>query len=142
MRAGQKGFTLIELLVVVAVVAILGTIALSSYRSSVVRANRVDATAALLRLAAQQEKLYIVNNTYANTAALALIGLTNTDRGYYTITIAPDPNTGLLTAGFVATATPVAGGPQATDALCTTLSLDNSGQRRSTGTAATADCWK
>ncbi len=142
MRAYQKGVTLIELMIVIAVVSILGTIALTSYRNNVTRANRVDATAALMRLAAQQEKLYIVNNTYATTAVLAALGLTNTDRGYYTLTVGPDAVTGLLTTGFVATATPVAGGPQANDTLCTTLTLDNTGTRGSTGTAAINDCWK
>lgn len=142
MRAIQKGVTLIELMVVIAVVSILGTIAMTSYRNNVTRGNRVDATAALLRLAAQQEKLYIVNNTYANTAALAALGLTTTDRGYYTLTVGPDPNTGLMTTGFVATATPVAGGPQANDPMCTTLTLDNQGARGSSGTAAINDCWK
>ena len=142
MRWNQKGVTLIELLVVIAVVGILGSIALSSYRNSVVRANRADGTAALLRLAAQEEKLYIVNNTYATTAALAALGLTTTDRGYYALTVAPDVNTGLLTTGFLATATPVAGGAQANDALCTTLTLDQTGTRGSTGSAAVADCWK
>ena len=142
MRAEQKGVTLIELLTVMAVVAILGSIALSSYRTSIIRTNRADATTALLRLAGQQEKLYMVNNTYSNTAGLALIGLTNTDRGYYTITIAPDPGTGLLTTGFQATATPVAGGPQAVDTICTSLTLDNNGQRTNTGTGVPTDCWK
>ena len=142
MRVYQKGVTLIELLTVIAVVGILGTIALTSYRNNVVRGNRVDATAALLRLAATQEKLYVTNNSYANTAALAALGLTTTDRGYYTITVGPDALTGLMTTGFFATATPVAGGPQATDAMCTTLTIDHNLLRGSTGTAPINDCWK
>ena len=140
MRARQRGFTLIELVVVMLVVSILATVAISSYRRTVIRADRVDGTAALLRLAAAEEKLYIVNNTYANTAALPT-GLTNSDRGYYALTVVADAS-GLLTSGFIATATPVGGGPQATDAGCTTLTLDNTGTRGSTGTSPLADCWK
>lgn len=140
MRAKQRGMTLIELVVVMLVVSILASVAISSYRRTVIRANRVDGTSALLRVAAAQEKLYIVNNTYASTALLPA-GLTTSDRGYYTLTVAPDAS-GFLTQGFVLTATPVAGGPQAADAGCTTLTLDNTGTRGSSGTALLADCWK
>ena len=139
MRAEQKGVTLIELMTVIGIIGILGTIALSSYRNSVVRANRADATTALVRLAGRQEKLYMVNNTYADTPTLAALKLDSSERGYYTITIAPNP---VLTTGFLATATPVAGGPQAADTVCATLGLDETGQHTFTGTGTLAECWK
>ncbi len=46
----MRGMTLIELMVVVAIVAILSTLAVASYRRYVLRANRTDATSALLRI--------------------------------------------------------------------------------------------
>ena len=70
---------------------------------------------------------------------LTALGLTNTERGYYTITIATNAG---LAQDYTATATPVAGGPQSHDTKCTSLSLDNTGQRTSTGTVAATECWK
>lgn len=137
---GQRGVTLIELLIVVTIIGILGAIAMSSYRAYTIRAQRTDATAALLKVAANQEKWYLGNNTYADTATFTALGILNTERGYYTIAIAA-PAGGNLTTGFVATATPVAGG-QTDDAKCTTLTLDNTGQKGFTGTGSVLECWK
>ena len=46
----------LELLTVVVVVAILASLAVPSYRRYLIRAQRSDATTALLRMAASQEK--------------------------------------------------------------------------------------
>ena len=46
----MRGMTLIELMVVLAIVAILATIAVGSYGRYVLRANRTEATSALLRI--------------------------------------------------------------------------------------------
>ena len=60
-----RGFSLIELLVVVVIVAILGLVAIPSYRQYNIRAQRTEAKTALLRLAANQERFYLQNNSYS-----------------------------------------------------------------------------
>lgn len=145
MRKANRGVTLIELMVVVAVAAILASIAVSSYRNSVIRANRTEASAALLRAAAAQERFYLQNNTYAENADLtaaspAGLGLARTtESGYYTLTIANDDPL----VDFTVTATPVAGGGMADDADCATLTVDQSGARGATGSPdAVTRCWR
>ena len=70
MKPKSAGMTLIELMIVVAIVALLASIAVPSYRQYVLRANRTEATTALLQLAAAQEKFYLQNNTYAGNALI------------------------------------------------------------------------
>ena len=70
MKSKSSGVTLIELMIVVAIVAVLAAVAIPSYRSYLLRSHRAEAKAALLNLAAAQEKFYLQNNTYAANAAL------------------------------------------------------------------------
>ena len=64
-KSPGNGFTLIELMVVVLVAAILAGFAVPSYQNYVLRSGRTDATVALLKLAAAQEKFYLQNGVYA-----------------------------------------------------------------------------
>lgn len=134
MLTKSRGMTLIELMVVVAIVAILASIAVPSYRQYVLRSNRAEAKAALLNLAAAQEKFYLQNNTYTEELTDAPpdgLGLPDTtESGFYDIEIDDADD-----EGFTATAT--AAGGQAQDTRCATFSIDQAGAR----TATTADCW-
>ncbi len=139
----MRGMTLIELMVVVAVVAILSTIAIGSYRQYVLRANRTDATSALLRIQVGEEKYFLQNNAYTtNVTALPPTGLgvsSPTPNGFYTVAVAGDPNsTGNIATSFLATATAVA--PQTADTSCLTLTITDQGQRSST--PSTTACWR
>lgn len=146
MNSQARGFTLIELMIVVAVAAILAAVAVPSYRQYVMRANRADATAALLRLASAQERFYLQNNRYADAdemddAPPAGLGIAGTERGYYTLAIDSDD----LALGYVVTATVVDGGPQDEDTQCAGFSVDQQGLRRaedSGGDANTDTCWR
>jgi type IV pilus assembly protein PilE len=129
----SKGMTLIELMITVAVVGILATIAYPSYQNQIRRSNRSDAITALTAMANAQERFYLANNTYATTTPPlgfpAAPG--NSQRGFYTLTVAsPD-----FTTRFTVTAAAVAGGPQAGDTACTPLTLN------STGIKTPAACW-
>jgi type IV pilus assembly protein PilE len=140
----QRGMTLIELMIVVVVVAILASIAVPSYRSYMVRANRTEAKTALLQLQVAQEKYYLQRNEYTDNVTAAPtaggLGLSGvTDRGLYTITV--DPLAG-DTQAYTARATPVAGSSQAGDSKCTQLSIDHTGRRGSTGSGTPDLCWR
>jgi type IV pilus assembly protein PilE len=49
-RARQRGVTLLELMTVVMIIGVLASVAIPTYRSYLLRAQRTDATAALLRV--------------------------------------------------------------------------------------------
>ena len=126
--------TLIEMLVVVAIVAILGTIAVGNYRSSALRSNRAEATAALLRLQAAEEKYYLSRNTYTNN--LALLGSSaNTERRLYTLQVVVDDGGD----GYTATAT--ATGSQVADTECPVFTIDETGARTPVPGDANR-CWR
>lgn len=128
----QQGVTLIELMLVVVIVAILGMVALPSYRQYSIRAQRAEAKTALLRLAANQERFYLQNNTYtANLAALGFPGGLS-EYGVYTLNV-PVANA----QTFQATAVPTPGGGangknQSDDAECTQFNLNSQGLRTAT----------
>jgi type IV pilus assembly protein PilE len=131
-QRAQSGVTLLELLIVVAIVAILGTIAVANYRGNVLRSNRAEAKAALMQLQAAQEKYYLSANEYATT--LAQLKLTaNTERRIYTIRL----QTNADKEGYTATAS--ATGSQAADTACPTFSITETGTR--TPTPGTSPCW-
>lgn len=134
------GFSLVELMITVAIVSILASIALPSYRSYVLRSNRGDATQALLRIAAQQEKFYIQNNTYAATLDAGGLNMdTQSEHGWYDLSIsAGDVN------GFTAQAAATAGTPQEDDSACQTFTIDAQGRKLASdadGNANEDTCW-
>jgi len=140
----QSGVTLIELLTVIVVLGILSTIAVTSYRSFTLRANRTDATTTLLRIQVAQEKFFLQNSRYASgstelTAAppaglgLGLRAGDLTLNGYYAITLDAADAT-----HYTATATATAGQTQDT-AACLTFTLDEQGTRTP---AVSSGCWK
>ena len=137
MRRQTTGFTLIELIVAVALMSIITMISVSSYRQYMVRANRTDAGAALLRIAAAQERWFLNNNRYSGDP-VELIGGTTTEHSYYDVTIdlEADP-----AAGYTAIAEPVPGGRQSTDADCQELSIDETGLRDSEPKGIDV-CWR
>jgi len=130
----QRGVTLIELMIVVAVIAALGVIAIPSYRDYASRAQRSEATAGLLRLAANQERFYLQNNTYS--ADPVALGFTagRTETGLYAITVVGDA------LNYTATAVPVVGMGQAADADCQSFSINSAGVRTSAPNPVD-ECW-
>jgi type IV pilus assembly protein PilE len=142
-RAGRcaRGFSLTELMITLAIISILASIALPSYRNYVMRAHRGDATQALLRIAAQQEKYYIQNNSYA--ATLDADGLdmdAKSENGWYDLSVtAGDVN------GFTAEAVVDSGEAQADDEDCQTFSIDSEGRKLAFDAGGTANedvCWR
>jgi type IV pilus assembly protein PilE len=138
-RTIAKGFTLIELMITVAVVAILGSIAMASYTNQIQKSRRTDARSAVMDLAGREEKLFSTVNAYSGTASDLGYGggafPITIGSGYYSVNIAvPNPP-----ISFVVTATAI--GSQAGDTKCATLSVDQLGSQTSTGTETAATCW-
>lgn len=139
-RRQPQGVTLLELLIVVVMIGLLGTIAVPSYRQYAMRAQRTEAKTALLRLAANQERFYLQNNTYTNNLAALGFPTGVSDKGVYTLAVpVADTNT------YRATAVPTPGGGlngvgMSADIDCALFSIDAQGVR-----AAAPDpdshCW-
>lgn len=132
----QQGFSLIELMIVVLVVAILGAVAIPSYRGYMMRSHRIDAQRALTDVAARQERYLYSNNTYTET--LGDLGASSSMAGsYYSVAIDPASTS---TTAFKVVATAV--GTQQNDKACLTLTLDQAGRQGSTGTTTNdPKCW-
>ena len=132
------GFTLLELLIVVTVVSIIMSLGAAGYRQYITKANRVDATSLLLRVAAAQERHYLERNTYPIDLAALGFPEARSEKGYYALTIAPA--LGGLAVGYTATATAVADESQDDDDKCEEFSLNETGLR-SSGPEGPEICW-
>jgi type IV pilus assembly protein PilE len=64
-----RGFTLIELMIAVAIVAILVSVALPSYRDYLIRGHLADASNGLALMRAQMERHYQDNRNYASVGS-------------------------------------------------------------------------
>ena len=136
MRSGPgtgKGFTLIELMITVAMVAILVTVALPSYRDHMRTSRRAEAQAFLMALAARQQQFLIDTRGYAGAlGTIALATPANVEAAYdiaVAATVGPPPT-------FLVSATPRPDSDQ-THERCGVLSIDQSGAK----SAATNRCW-
>ena len=137
--ARMRGVTLIELMIVVVIVGIIATMAFPAYRRYVIRADRADATTALLQLAAAQERWYLNHNSY--TASLPDLGFGSvTEGGKYALAIETAD-----ARGFQARADAIAG--QVDDDKCPVFAIDHRGFRYGGGgpvgpATNEPDCWR
>jgi len=130
--AKSKGFNLIELMVVLIILGIIVSIALPAYTDQMIASRRSDGQAALLNMSALMEHYYTENNTYVGATA-ATLNITNlSQQGYYQLSIS-----NLTATTYTLTATPVAGGPQVSDAACGALSITNTNVKSPNPTL----CW-
>ena len=127
------GFTLIELMITVAIIGILASIAIPSYRSYILKSRRSEAMTELTKAQTIIERCYGANFTYAGACSPATPVTTPT--GFYTITAASVATTYTFTA--------TAAGAQVSDTTCATMTVDQANQKLafdSSGTAQTV-CW-
>jgi len=123
----HKGFTLLELLIVIAIVAILTSIALPSYRQYVVRSHRSEGLDGLVSTALEMERLRLINRQYTELSASL------TRSGYYKI------STSISVNGSAYNLVAIPQGQQHSD-VCGRLGMDNLG--RKTAEANAGKCWQ
>ena len=133
-RGNLHGFTLVELMVVIAIVGTLAAISMGFYGNYVTTANRTDGRTALTQTAARLEKCKALYSVYNSGNCNVAFPVTSDD-GLYTVAA-----TAIAGATFLLTASPVAGGYQAGDNDCTTLTLTSTGIEWGTGADITK-CW-
>jgi type IV pilus assembly protein PilE len=136
----HRGFSLIELMVTLAILAILASIALPSYSEYITRSRLIDAHTRLGDLRIQMEKYFQDNRTYLAGAACGVtagqLASYNGDPGRSFDFSCPGPT--------AATYTLVATGRAAKGMTGFTFSVDQAGNKASSGPAgwtAAPNCW-
>ena len=135
----KTGFTLIELIMVMAIVGVILSIALPSYKQSLYKARRAEAKTLLLDLANRQEQLMLDSSTY--TTDLAQLGYSEdkADDRLYSPKLHPCAS-GSIETCYLLTAVPLKDSSQEKDKNCTSFSLDSFGKKTATGDAKD-ECW-
>jgi type IV pilus assembly protein PilE len=123
------GFTLIELMVTVAIVGILAAIAYPAYTTYLIKSNRSAAQAHLMALAQAEGQYMADSRTFADSLDALAQTTPATVADKYRISIAVDQGP---PASYTITATPIAGGRQASDVEL---------KIKSDGTRSPADKW-
>lgn len=126
-----RGVTLIELVIVVAVMGILLSAAVPSYRSYTLRVHRTEAIRLLLQAAMCQQRVRATDGHYDTSRCI----FASPERRY-DLSYEPAATQG---NAFLAMAVPV--GVQQSD-MCGSLSIDQQGERGiSGGDVSVARCW-
>ena len=122
-------------MIVVVVISILAAVAYPNYQEFTARAKRNEARSALLRLAVNQERFYLNNNTFTQDLTQLGFGTTptaDTETGYYRIRV-----TAANASNYTATATYLQGGGEALK--CLTFTIDG---REVKTSAPETNCWE
>lgn len=128
-RHTWNGISLGGIMVGGAILATIATVALPAYTTSVSRVHHADATTALVRLGARQQRYYLANLRYA-TDIEDLGGAGTAAGGLYSLDVMKASASGFT---LRASALPQALGR--VEPACSVLTLDDRGRR------GPAECW-
>jgi type IV pilus assembly protein PilE len=133
----QAGFNLLELMIVVAIIGILTGLAYTSYTDSAVKSRRKAATACLNEMGQVMERFYTTNLTYTGATPPATMTCRVDLGNFYTFTATP------AASGRAYSIAAAPQGQQATkdNARCGTLTIDQTGAKTVTGSAAITECF-
>lgn len=127
----SRGYTLVELVAALAIGATLLGAATQAVSHAVQKARRSDAQASLGTLALRLQRCNAQFGRF-DAAECSVVSPQASAQGWYWLAVSSSAET------FTITATPR--GAQAGDARCASFSLDASGRRSATGSAADS-CW-
>lgn len=125
----QIGFTLIELMVVVAILAIIASVALPSYRQHVLKSRRAAGAACLLQAQQQMERFYTTTLAYNAAGSPTVFTCDSEISRFYTVSVS-----GVSAKAYTLTAAPQ--GAQTADS-CGSLTVNQTGAKTPTGST----CW-
>lgn len=133
----KNGFSLIELMMTVAVVGVLASISVPTYKNYSMKIKRSEGRSFAMEIMQRQEKFYNENNTYTtNLSQLGYNSSTPTsEKGYYKVT-ATAASDGIAN-NVIITAQPI--GSQTSDTECGSF-IYNSNGLKSTSTSSST-CW-
>lgn len=134
----QKGFTLIELAIVVVIIGVIAAFAIPSYTDYVIRTNRTDMQAEMVRISQDLQRYQMANRSF-NGATLQKVGVSSgsnfpTGKPLYTLTLTKDgenplpsnPDSVPKVQNWVLKAEPIATGKQKGNG---TICLNSKGQK-------------
>ena len=136
--AESHGFTLIEAMITVAIIAILASVAMPSYKDYVLRGKLTQAYGTLAGLGVNLQQYYQDNRTFVAACGSSGIAALPANDGNFSYAC---PVATLTATTFQATATGLSG----TAAAGFTFTLDQNGTRKTTnaptGWTTSTSCW-